>query len=110
MIVREPSRIEPLAGRLDLDEAGERVADRDGVVWSRGQVRQRRLADELDGVLVMPRQDGQLQDEGFERRPKLVFRCARNGHIGELALGRFAEFRNDLCKFGHVRPRDRMGV
>jgi|KBSSwiStaDraftv2_1062776.scaffolds.fasta_scaffold01949_8 hypothetical protein len=73
-------------------------------------MRECRLADQLDCARAMPRQLRQLQYKRFEGRAKLVLRCARHGRIGELALCRCAKLRNDLCNFGHARPRDRMGL
>ncbi len=67
-------------------------------------MRQCGLADEFDRVRAVPRQFRQLPYQRLEGRAKLVLGRARDGRICELALGRRAKFRNDLCKSGHAHP------
>ncbi|WP_244499736.1 hypothetical protein [Tardiphaga robiniae] len=82
--VGELARIGALAGRLDLDEADECIADRDRVVGPGLEMGQRRLADEIDGLGRQPAEFSQRVQQRFKRCTKLIFRSADDRGVGQL--------------------------
>ena len=50
MFVGEPARVRPFTRRLNLDKAHQRVANRNGIVWPRREVRKSAFTDKADGV------------------------------------------------------------
>jgi hypothetical protein len=73
MRIGKLARISALAQRLDFDKTNQRVADGDGIVRARLEVRKRRLANEVDRLCREAADLGKVVQQSFERPAPLIF-------------------------------------
>jgi hypothetical protein len=84
--VGEASRVSPLAGRLQFDEADQRAMNDHRVIRPGCEARLHGLPHQLDGADGHPVHGREVTDQTFERRAELIFRVAGDGSVGELGL------------------------
>jgi hypothetical protein len=87
MGIFELAGVGAFAGRFEFDEPDQRLVDGNGVVGARLQVADGRFTHGSDGGLGQAAKLGQVREQLFERRTKLVLRLATGTRIRELGFG-----------------------
>src|SRR5688572_27944122 len=100
------SRVTALPCGLDLDEACKRVVNADGIIRTRFEISELRLADGSHGGQRKPTKFGEVRDQLLNGCPELVFRFAVNCRAGEFCFYGLSELRtgNVQRKLCHASP------
>jgi hypothetical protein len=91
MVVLEPVRVGALAGSFDLYEADKGVTHVHRIIGAGFECRERRFADGNDVTHLEEEDLRHVCDQGFQRCPELVLRCADRSLAGEFRFEGYAE-------------------